>query len=142
MVLMIDTNILLDVLQEREPHLELSLRIWSLCDYDKSVTGYILSASLLNIAYIMRKELTPDRIQEIYMTLVPAFKFIDLREADLEAAANMKWPDFEDAVMSAIAERIKADYIITRNVKDFNGSKVKAITPEEYFEDIFTFTID
>ena len=84
MVLMIDTNILLDVLQEREPHLELSLRIWSLCDYDKSVTGYILSASLLNIAYIMRKELTPDRIQEMYMTLVPAFKFIDLRESDLE----------------------------------------------------------
>ena len=138
MLLMIDTNILLDVLQEREPHVENSLTIWGLCDYGKSVTGCISSMSLLNIAYIMRKEITPERMQEIYISLFSAFKFIDLCESDLETAANMKWPDLEDAVMSAIAERINADYIITRNVKDFDGSKVKAITPEEYFEDVFS----
>ena len=42
------------------------------------------------------------------------FKFADLRMSDIEEAANMKWRDFEDAVQSATASRIGADYIITR----------------------------
>ena len=138
MVLLIDTNILLDVLQERKPHFESSFGIWGLCEYDPSVTGYISAISPSNIAYIMRKELTPERMQEIFMTLEIAFKFVDLGLADLEKAVDMKWHDFEDAVQSATASRIHADYIITRNTKDFDGSTVKAITPEEYFSEVFT----
>ena len=132
MVLMIDTNILLDVLQLRVPHFEDSLTIWGLCD-DEAVSGCVSAMSLVNISYVMRKELTPDRMQEIYMSLTSAFKIIDLRESDLETAAEMKWRDFEDAVISAVSERINADYIITRNTKDFENSKVEALTPAEYF---------
>ena len=43
----------------------------------------------------------------------------------------MQWKDFEDAVQSATAERLHVDYIITRNVRDFNKSKVLALTPSE-----------
>ena len=43
----------------------------------------------------------------------------------------MQWRDFEDALQSATAQRIQADYIITRNVKDFRPSKVPAFTPSE-----------
>ena len=117
MILLIDTNILLDVLQERHPYFETSFEIWGLCEFDDSVTGYISSMSLANIAYIMRKELTPERMQEIFMTLVMTFRFTDLSFSDLEKASDMKWRDFEDAVQSATAARINADYIITRNAK-------------------------
>lgn len=65
------------------------------------------------------------------------FKFEDLTQADLKAAADMKWRDFEDAVQSVTASRINADYIITRNTKDFQDSPIKAVTPEEYFMNIF-----
>ena len=41
-----------------------------------------------------------------------------------EMAVNMKWKDFEDAIQSATAEYVHADYIITRNIKDFTQSKV------------------
>ena len=44
----------------------------------------------------------------------------------------MKWSDFEDAIQSAIAERIQADFIITRNVRDYLKSKVMAFTPSEF----------
>lgn len=57
---------------------------------------------------------------------------------DLETAANMKWHDFEDAVQSATASRVNADHIITRNRKDFADSNVRALTPEEYFSEVFT----
>lgn len=46
-------------------------------------------------------------------------------------AVNMKWKDFEDAIQSATAEYVHADYIITRNIKDFTQSKVMALTPAE-----------
>ncbi len=137
MRLLIDTNILLDVLQEREPYLETSLKIWGYCE-DNYIEGYISAVSLTNIAYVMRKELTPDRMQEIFMALVLAFRIADLTFSDLEKAADMKWRDFENAVQSATAMRINADYIITRNAKDFDVNGGKAITPEEYFADIFT----
>lgn len=138
MKLLIDTNILLDVLQEREPHFKISFKIWGLCEYDESVTGYISSMSPMNIAYVMRKELTPERTEEIFMTLVMTFNFVGLGLSDLEKAADMKWQDFEDAVQSATASRINADYIITRNTKDFQDSRVKALTPEEYFSGVFS----
>ncbi len=136
MRLLIDTNVLLDVLQIREPYFADSLRIWGYCE-DNIVEGYISAVSFVNISYVMRKELTPDRMQEMFIALALTFKVVDLHFSDLEIAANMKWKDYEDAVQSATAERINADYIITRNTKDFQNSKVKAFTPEEYFMNIF-----
>lgn len=47
------------------------------------------------------------------------FEFTDFSPLILEKSVNMKWPDFEDAVQSATAEAIHADYIVTRNIKDF-----------------------
>lgn len=52
------------------------------------------------------------------------FEFADFSSVVLEMAANMKWKDFEDAIQSATAEYVHADYIITRNIKDFTQSKV------------------
>lgn len=138
MRLLIDTNILLDVLQMREPHFDSSFAIWGLCEYYEDTTGYISAMSPMNIAYVMRKELTPDRMQEIFITLALTFKFANIEMSDLGTAADMKWRDFEDAVQSATASRINADYIITRNTKDFENSTVKAITHEEYFSEVFS----
>jgi hypothetical protein len=49
----------------------------------------------------------------------------------LSKAAQLNWKDFEDAVQSVTAERIRADYIITRNIRDFADSRVVAYTPSE-----------
>lgn len=51
--------------------------------------------------------------------------------SDLLHAAELNWDDFEDAVQSVTAERVRADYIITRDVRDFAKSKVIAFTPSE-----------
>ena len=52
------------------------------------------------------------------------FEFADFSSVVLEMAVNMKWKDFGDAIQSATAEYVHADYIITRNIKDFTQSKV------------------
>ena len=131
MRLLIDANILLDVLQKREPYFHDSSLIWKLCETD-SVEGYVSSLTIANLIYVMRKELAPEKIKEVLMQLKLIFKLTDLSVSDITGAAEMKWKDFEDAEQSVIAERIHADCIITRNVKDFKESRVIAFLPAEY----------
>ncbi len=130
MVLLIDANILLDVLQNREPHVEDSSIIWKLCETEQ-VKGYVSTLTFANLVYILRKELTPDKVEEVYRALSLIFDFVELSPSDLSKATAMKWNDFEDAVQSVLAEKIQANFIVTRNIRDFNKSKVVALTPAE-----------
>ena len=130
MVLLIDTNIVLDVLLNRLEFVKDSSMIWKLCETEQA-KGYISTLTYANMMYIMRKQLTPDQIEDVYRKLNLIFEFADFSPAVLDRAVSMKWKDIEDAVQSATAEHVHADYIITRNLKDFAKSKVMAFTPSE-----------
>lgn len=130
MKLLIDANVLLDVLQNRKPYVSASSVIWKLCETERA-KGYVSALTFANLVYIMRKELAPKKIEEIFQALSLIFEFVDFSVLDLSHAAELNWYDFEDAVQSVTAERIHADYIITRNVRDFTKSKVTAVTPSE-----------
>ena len=130
MKLLIDANILLDVLQNREPHVQASSVVWKLCETEKA-KGYVSALTFANLVYIMRKELDQKKIEETLKALSLIFEFADFNVSDLTHAAELEWDDFEDAVQSVTAERVHADYIITRNVRDFAKSKVVAFTPSE-----------
>lgn len=130
MKLLIDANILLDVLQNREPHVQASSVVWKLCETEKA-KGYVSALTFANLVYIMRKELDPKKIEETLKALSLIFEFADFNVSDITHATELEWDDFEDAVQSVTAERVHADYIITRNVRDFAKSKVVAFTPSE-----------
>ena len=130
MKLLIDANILLDVLQNRENFVRASSMVWKLCETEQA-KGYISALTFANLVYIMRREMDAQRIEEVLHMLSLIFEFAELNDSDLFRAAALQWPDFEDAVQSVTAERIHADYIITRNVRDFSRSKVIAFTPDE-----------
>ena len=130
MKLLIDANILLDVLQNREPHVQASSVIWKLCETEKA-KGYVSALTFANLVYIMRKELESKKIEQTLHALSLIFEFADFSASDLSRAAELNWDDFEEAVQSVTAERVHADYIITRNVRDFAKSKVVAFTPSE-----------
>ena len=131
MKLFIDGNILLDVLQKREPYYRDSSMIWKLCETEKDI-GYVSSLSLNNLVYVMRRELNPAEIRDVLKKLSLIFHFIEVKPSDLEKAAEKKCSDYEDAVQCVLAERVDADYIITRNVRDYRESPVPALTPSEY----------
>ena len=135
MRLLIDGNIVLDVLQKRLPHYNDSSKIWKLCETDQA-DGFIAALTFANLVYIMRKELDASGIEDVLKKLSLIFHFTDLSVPDMMKAAEMKWDDFEDALQAATAERVHADYIITRNVRDFNQSKIMALTPTEYLNRI------
>ena len=133
MNVLIDGNIILDVLQNREPHIEASSKVWKLCETNL-VNGYVSALTFADMVYVMRKELTPAKIYEVLKKLALIFHFTELSISDMEKAAGMMWKDYEDAVQAAIAERIRATAIITRNNKDYQQSKIPAFTPAEFLE--------
>lgn len=131
MRLLIDGNIILDVLQRREPHAADSSKIWKLCEIDRA-EGFVSALTFANLVYIMRKELDPSGIEDVFRKMALIFRFADCSITDIANAAAMRWDDFEDAVQAATAERLHADCIITRNTRDFKKSKVAAYTPSEF----------
>lgn len=133
MKVLIDTNVILDVLCNRSEFVEDSSRVWKYCEVNQ-IEGYISALSVPNIVYILRKELTPQKTQQLIQQILMIFEVIDLKSFDLKNAAEMLSSDFEDAVQMCCANRIKADYIVTRNIRDFKESKVPALKPSEFLE--------
>jgi hypothetical protein len=73
---------------------------------------------------------------EIISRLMTIFEVAELRSSDLKNAAEMCLNDYEDAVQMCCAKRIKASYIVTRNVRDFQESTVPAFKPSELLDRI------
>ncbi|MCD8095168.1 MAG: PIN domain-containing protein [Ruminococcus sp.] len=135
MKVMIDTNILLDVMFNRADFVEASSKIWKLSEI-KKIHGYICALSIPNIVYVLRKELTPEKVQTIVNQISLIFEIVDLKASDLKLAADMKLSDYEDAIQIACAYRLKADLIVTRNIRDFSESKIPVLNPDELLEKI------
>ena len=133
MKVLIDTSVILDVLCGRQAFLDASEKVFKLCEV-KKLTGYISALSIPNIGYIMPKELEPEKIRGILDKLLLIFSVADLKADDLKKAADLRFADYEDAVQCACASRIHANYIVTRNIRDFTGSKVTEIKPSELLE--------
>lgn len=135
MKVLIDTNVILDVLCNRTDFVEDALRIFQCCEAGR-LDGSISALSVPNIVYIMRKELDQARVREVLRILTAIFSVVELRETDLLKAAELEFTDYEDALQSVAAQRINADFIVTRNGKDFTTSPVPAITPEELLKQL------
>lgn len=135
MKVLIDTNIILDVLCKRPGFYEDSAKIFKLCEVGK-ISGVMSALTVPNIIYILRKELDAEKTKEILDNLFLIFSVADLKADDLRKAADMKFKDYEDAIQSACAARVKANYIITRNIKDFTEGRVAAIKPAQFLERI------
>ena len=133
MKLLIDTNIVLDVLCNRKGLVENSSKVFKLCE-TKKLDGYLSAISVPNIAYILRKELSVEKLKSIIVKLNIIFSIIELKTNDLIFATDLDFKDYEDALQSICAKRIKADFIITRNTKDFKNSHIKTITPEHLLD--------
>lgn len=127
MRIMLDTNVMIDILERREPFftdsylvLRNALLNGDLCMMPVSVTT--------DIAYILRKN---PNMKTKLLELSDMVTLTDVLPTDFQEALNSEITDFEDALLVANAKRNKADCIVTRNAKDFVGSQVDAVTPKE-----------
>ncbi len=135
MELMIDTNVIFDVLMEKTPYFDASYQILQLCE-SNLFHGHVSTVAIADLIYCCRKQLSPEATLNVCLDFSEILSIEDLKVEDLFDAALLKWKDFEDSVQYMIAKRIKADFIISRDLKGFHQSDIQVMTPQEFVENV------
>ncbi|MCH5345269.1 MAG: PIN domain-containing protein [Acetatifactor sp.] len=134
MVILVDTNILMDVIANREPYAEYAKTILEKCA-KREITGIMAAHSIPNLFYILRKNLSQEERRMLLKNLCTVFRISDLNAKKiLSALDNDTFSDFEDCLQEECAVEAMADYIVTRNPNDFDNSRIKAIQPNEFLK--------
>jgi predicted nucleic acid-binding protein len=131
--LLLDTNIILDIALKREPHFELSSKIFELID-KKRIIGYITASTVTDIYYISRKEKGNEIAIEFISNLIEIVDVIGVDKSTIVKALKSNLKDFEDAVQVSAAENYEIEIIVTRNKSDFLNSGLEILTPKEIIE--------
>ncbi len=135
---LIDTCVIIDALQNREPFAQEAQQIFFTVA-NKHATGYISAKSVLDIYYLTHRSTHSDEAtRKILKTLLGLFDILDTTQLDCRQALSSDISDYEDAVMCETAKRCDVDCIVTRNQKDYAKSEVTVYSPAEFLEQIVT----
>ena len=136
MNILIDTNIILDMLLQRESYYENALRI-SVLSEKGYICSYVSASAVTDIFYIVKKELkNKNTALTLLKNILKTIDIASVTEDSIHEALDLEWEDFEDSVQYVAGKSIYADYIITRNPNDFAYSQIEVISPHEFLEKI------
>ena len=134
MKIMCDTNVIIDVLLEREHFVEDSCKVLSLCE-EHRVDGFVSASSVTDIYYLVRKYThSTELAYKAIGKLLEIVKVCSVTNNDVLSAFQRKARDFEDCLVATCAKSIHCEYIITRNKKDFEEFDIPLLTPAEFLQ--------
>jgi len=137
MKIMVDTNVIIDVYQNRVDFAPTSAKILMLSENSK-IIGMITASTVTDIYYILGRHIKERRrLNTLVQKLLTTVRLVDVLATDVTEAFNLAMEDFEDALFAQCAKRVKADYIVTRNTKDFVDSPVQSIEPDDFLNTFF-----
>ena len=137
MKVLLDTNVLLDIVEKREPYFTDSFKVF-LKSATKDIEAIIGAGSVTDIYYIARKNCKDANQALLHIVdLLKVVFAVDTKASDIQDAMKLDFTDFEDAVVASTAAREKVDYIITRNTGDYRKSVVSAISPSDFLRKHF-----
>ena len=131
MRVLFDTNVLMDVLLERQPFVHESAAVVDQV-VRGAVTGLIGATTVTAIFYLASREIGSKEAMRQIQKLMNLYEVAPVTRSVLDAAITSNSPDFENAVLAEAAHQAGAQAIITRNLKDFAGSPVRAYTPRQW----------
>lgn len=131
---LIDTCIIIDVLQKREPFFMDAYNIF-IAGANRVFDGAICAKSVTDVYYIMHRHFHDDsRTRKALESLFKLFSIEDTTGYDCKKAIVSEMTDYEDAIIAETAMRVGADCIITRNISDFSGSAIKVYSPGQFLD--------
>ncbi len=129
MRLFLDTNVLLDIVLERQGHVESQAVVQAVIHGHEF---FIAWHSLGTIFYVARKSKGKAAAMKFLNETVAWATVASVRHKDALHSLALSFTDYEDAMQAVAAEACAADLIITRNLVDFKTSSVPAMAPEEF----------
>ena len=126
---LVDVNVVLDVLLDRQPHVEASAAVWAAIETGSS-EGLLAAHAVTTIHYLIRKGLGAAKAKRTASAMLRVFSVAAVDGRVIQYALELPLPDFEDSVTAAAALFAGCDYIVTRDPKGFRESPVRYLTPE------------
>lgn len=131
MKVLLDTCVVVDFLQRREPFCHDAYAVF-LAAANRHFDGFVTAKSLPDIYYLTHRFTHDDgQTRKVLSTLLIPLELLDTAGIDCRKALSSPIPDYEDAIMAETALRTGMDAIVTRNGRDYTKSPIRVYTPPE-----------
>ena len=131
---LIDTCVIVDILQKRDPFYAAAMEIL-LAVSNKKCTGILTAKSITDIYYILRRSIhNGQEVRKLVRVLFTLFEVVDTFSIDCELALSSTIKDYEDAIMVETGSRVGAECVVTRNLKDYKLSALPVLSPDQFLE--------
>ncbi len=135
--LFVDSDIILDLLAQREPHYIHAARLFTLIDQNE-VIAYTSPLIFANLHYLLKKQTSNLLALKSLRKLKTLINVLSINERVIEQSLNSEFNDFEDAIQYFTAVNNGITLIITRNKIDYKRSKIDVLTAEEFLKSLET----
>ena len=130
LAVLIDTDILLDFLTDRKPFTKNAKALFKKSQ-ENSIVPFLAAHSITNIFYILRGIYSVSERKQRLTDLCRSVSIVEIGAVSImNALTNNNFDDIEDCLQMECARAVNADYIVTRNIKDYAYSEIPAILPE------------
>ncbi len=133
MKILFDTNIVLDVLLDREPFSDLATKLFSRVE-KKELEGFLGATTITTIYYLASKVAGKKKADQEISKLLSIFQVAPVNKSVLDEAIKSRFGDFEDSVLHEAAKQIGVQGIVTRNLNDFKKATLSIYSPEELYK--------
>jgi predicted nucleic acid-binding protein len=128
---LLDTNIIVDIALARMPYYD-DAKIIFRAAQDKQIAVFMSASSLTDIYYIVSNKIGDALATGFITNLIEILDIISVSKETILAALALGWKDFEDAVQYAAGTAVSVSAIVTRNPKDYSGSEIPVLSPQEF----------
>lgn len=128
-----DTDIILDLLSNREPFYIYSARLFSAADKNE-IKIYVSSLSFANINYILSKQFSTDQAKKKLFQFKTLVTVLALTDKVIELALSSDFKDFEDSIQYFTATEENIKILLTRNLKDYKTAEISIMTAEQFLK--------
>jgi predicted nucleic acid-binding protein len=127
----VDTDIIYDVLANREPFYQSAAQLFTLADEEK-ITINVSALSFANIHYLISKQLSGRKAKQVLRTFRILVHIAPIDDKIIDLALNSEFTDFEDAIQYYCALESECQVLLTRNLKDYKRAKIPVMTPQDF----------
>lgn len=129
----IDTDVILDLLDKREPFYKEAAIIFSLIE-ENNIKGYTSPIVFANIHYILSKKLSKNMALKNLLKLRNLINIAPINEKIIDQSLNSNFKDYEDSIQYYTAIAADISILITRNVKDYKNAGITICDPQQYLK--------
>ncbi|WP_165246656.1 type II toxin-antitoxin system VapC family toxin [Adlercreutzia sp. ZJ141] len=132
MRVLLDTNVLIDLYTQRPPDDDIAQKLLVMREFGDAEL-WVSAKSFTDVFYVLRKTYNSELIQNAFNESYPWLEICTIDASDIHLASSRKWDDFGDCLIDICAEKIKADFLLTRDESGFSNAHTQVISPVDFF---------